>query len=41
MEQEAAMESFDPPLSDLDGWLLTLASGVTALIGGAVFLLLG
>jgi hypothetical protein len=35
------MESYDPSLCDLDAWLLALASGVTALIGGTVFLLLG
>ena len=35
------MDSFDPPLCDLDGWLLTVASGITALIGGTIFLLLG
>ncbi len=35
------MESYSSSLCDLDGWLLALASGVSALIGGTVYLLLG
>ena len=35
------METHDAPLGDLDAWLLFLASGISALIGGVVYLLLG
>lgn len=35
------METHDEVLCDLNAWLLTVASGCSALIAGAVYLLLG
>jgi hypothetical protein len=35
------METHDPSLCDLDTWLLSLCSGVSAMIAGTVFLIFG
>ena len=35
------MEIQAPPLCDIDVWLMGLASGISALIAGSVYLLLG
>lgn len=35
------MESFGSSLCMLDSWVLTITSGVSALVAGAVYLLLG
>ena len=35
------METHDPSLCTLDAWLLSLASGLSALIAGTVYLILG
>lgn len=39
--ERGAMEVHDPSLCSLSAWLLSAASGVSALIAGTVYLLLG
>jgi hypothetical protein len=35
------METHDPSLCNLDAWLLTVCSSVSAIIAGTVFLIFG
>jgi hypothetical protein len=38
---EGAMEVHDPSLCTLNAWLLSATSGISLLVAGAVYLLLG
>jgi len=41
MEERGEMETHDPSLCRLDVWLLSMTSGVSALIAGTVYLVFG
>ncbi|WP_174274116.1 hypothetical protein [Sphingomonas bacterium] len=38
---ELTMEMQNPSVSNIEGWMLGIASAVSALIGGTVYLILG